>query len=89
MKNWFNGWQWLKCTGGEWNFARMMAFGLSVVQVAVIIAKIENFVQIQNLYQLIAYCSPFVAAILFYFFEILRENKKIQLKIGNNSLKME
>ena len=86
MKDWFNGWSWLKCSGGQFNFGRFVAYQLFLFNSAALTYwygyKADNLSTITNWQQVALQCSAYIAGLIVYFIEIFcREKVKLQLSV--------
>jgi hypothetical protein len=73
-------------SNGEYSFARVVGLILIVVFQPVIFGyffKNGEFIQLNNLYQFLVLVWPGIIAILLFFIQILKESKKLSLRIGD------
>jgi hypothetical protein len=87
IKEWFDGWEFLKCSSHEWNFGRFIAYQLFIFNSAALCYwygyKAEGFAQVVNWYQVVLQCSAYLTGLVVYFIEIFcRERVKLQISVA-------
>ena len=92
MKTWFNNWENFKAVDGTYNFGRtsaafMMIFGNIILIISIIMCLVLK-IEITNVLAILI-CSPYITGVILFLLEVVRENKRVSLKIGNNELKAE
>lgn len=79
----FNNWEWLKCSTGNWNYARVM--GVLCIMYTLFKQSIIVNINITNLYQLIYECAGIVAAVLLFLIEIIRDYKNVSVRTASGN----
>lgn len=86
MKKWFNNWEWLKCSGEQWNYARITSLMLFVSNTVFLAWKIgiKGFSEPELSWRhAVIYCSAYLTGLVLFGLEVWRENKKISVKVGD------
>ncbi|MDR1361377.1 MAG: hypothetical protein LBJ18_03705 [Rickettsiales bacterium] len=91
MKKWFNSWEWLKCSNGNWNFARIVSVLFLVPIQAYTLAhtiSIKGLESIGSLYQWLVVFIPGELIIFLFALEIWRDikNTGLRLKVGDKEI---
>ena len=93
ISQWFDSWEWLKCSGHDWNFARFVAWQLFIVNTVGLItfAIIKNgFADFNNVWSAVVGCSGYLTGCIIYFVEIFcRERIKIKVSVGKKNYGIE
>jgi hypothetical protein len=74
-------WQWLKDSNNEYSYARVV--GTICIATNLLLIFLYKPMNINNLYNLIAYCSPFLTGVLLWLIEIFRKLPNMSVKIGD------
>lgn len=84
----FNNWEWLKDSSGSWSYARVTGVILSLLLQPIILAfiySVDYIEKITNVWQWLIICSPFLFSTLNFLIDIFRDNKSLQIKIGDKT----
>jgi hypothetical protein len=88
ISKWFDNWEFFKCSGGNWNFGRFVAYQLfvwnSFCMAYYYRLEPHYFESVNNLYSMMTVCSGYIVGMFIYAVEIaIRERTKLLIKIGD------
>jgi endo-1,4-beta-mannosidase len=85
IPNWFNKWEWLKCSSEQWNYARIMGLVCIVYQFTINSINPKDY-HFDNIITLLYELRGFTMCLALFIVEIIRDYRNVKIRLGDKEI---